>query len=319
MTPTPGAAGAVPGPLDPILIDRISVALTDLGIAHGTLVEGPPHLNANLSDHRRVFVKVSRAGEERDRAATEILAATWAHGHGIACAQPLLAAPLEVLDAEDQPRSVTVLDYQPLCVAPSLLDRSRDVADLLLRIAATPPPPGLGAYPHAFYLDRVRRRLTGRPGPEAARVLTVAETAGATVTRLLPTRPVRWSHSDLHLANLGWCVNGTALVLDWESSSLAPVEVDLAQTLRTIDTLGAGFAPDYRLDAARTIVGRVSEHHDIDWDLVAALARFRAASHASHLLVHGHEPDLLGRTLAFLDQPLGWLPHPATGSEPIAS
>lgn len=52
-----------------------------------------------------------------------------------------------------------------------------------------------------------------------------------------------------------------------------------------------------------------SKHLDIDWDLIDALIRYRAASNASHLLLHGHNPLALETEMALLDQRLRWLPR----------
>lgn len=297
--------------VDTVLLSRITESLDDHGIEHGTLVEGSPHLNANLSDGKHVFVKVTRPGEGAARAATEVTASVWARQHGIAAPEALIAEPLRLIDAGGGERIVTVFTYVNTCLGPALIDRATDAVEQMRLIASVPAPPTATLFDIDYYMARIQRRLAGRRDTVSAALLIEAETSYERAVRAMAGRPVRWSHSDLHLLNLGWSVNGRATVFDWESSSVAPIEVDVSQLLRSVEINTPEAARDYRAQIAQRVTDLSHTLFDIDWDLVNALIRFRSASAASHLIVHGDHPfGSLQANVRLLTNPRRWEPTP---------
>lgn len=297
-----------PGLISEPLLRSIADVLGSHGIRHNVLVEGAPNLNLNLTDRSRVFVKVTRRGERLDRAFTEVASATWARAHGLLCPTPLMDAPVIVSDETEAPRAVTAWSWVETASAGSLIDRCRDVLGIIEHCAQTPAPDHAKPWNLDFLRQRLRERLGSRPDTISTAVLADAETSGERVAALLAGRDARWAHLDLHLNNVGWCVNSHPVVFDWESSGTAPVEADVSQLLRSIFVDTPDYAPSERLRVAAVVVDTANERMDIDWRLVRALIRFRAASSASHFLTTGERPKDLRRNLDLIESPMGWLP-----------
>lgn len=293
--------------LHPLLLSRVGDVLDQAGIAHGELVEGPAHLNLNASDSSRVFVKVTRAGDSHARAHAEVTSARWARTHRIACPEPLLDAPVAVPDENDTLRAVTVWAWTEPVGCPSLRDRAADVLDVIAILCEVPAPPDAAPFDVDFYLARLTDRLAGRTDETAQRLLATGHDTAARVKTLAATRPTGWRHADLHLDNVGWCLRGTPVIYDWESAALGPVEIDVAQLLRSILVNTPNHAPAERADVYARTVADAEARLDVDRDLIDALVAFRSASAASHLLFHGHghDPRLLAANLTLLAN----LPH----------
>lgn len=85
--------------------------------------------------------------------------------------------------------------------------------------------------------------------------------------------------------------------------------MDLAQLLRSVFVDSPQHDPSERVRVAQRVATAAGERLDIDWNLLAALIRFRAASASSHLMVHGHRPAALKANQAILESTLDWLPR----------
>lgn len=286
--------------LHPLLLSRVNDALDQARIVHGDLVEGPAHLNLNASDSSRVFVKITRAGDPHTRAHTEVTSARWARAHHVACPEPLLDAPVVVPDENNAPRAVTAWAWTEPVGCPSLRDRAADVLDVIAATCNVPAPPEATPFDVDFYTARIADRLGSRHDETSQNLLATALDASVRVKTLIATRPSGWRHADLHLDNVGWCLRGTPVVYDWESAALGPVEIDLAQLLRSILVNTPDHAPAERADVYARTAAAAEARLDVDGDLVDALVAFRSASAASHLLLHGHDPRLLAANLALL-------------------
>lgn len=111
------AAEPDPNRVSPFLLDRIEEALNERDIDHGPLREGQPQFNLNLTDRRRVFIKVAHLGAASAYAedgtpamgpVNELASAAWVHRHGIRVPNPLVTEPLWILDETGERRAVTV-------------------------------------------------------------------------------------------------------------------------------------------------------------------------------------------------------------------
>lgn len=296
----------------PGLVDQVTEVLGEHQIRHGVLMEGPPHLNFNVTDHQTVFVKITRPGDPHERASNEIRSARWAGMHGIRVSEPLLDAPALITAADGTAQAVTVWRWAAPCTGPSLENRCLDVLGTLTRLNTVPAPAWATPLPVSMYHRRVHTRLTGRTDPFANLVRDRIYATYAAITTAQARNPHawtrRWAHADLHLRNVIWGVHGHPITLDWESAALAPVEVDLAQVLRSIWAYTPGYDTNERLRVARRVVAEADTLMGVDWALVRHLMVFRAASNASHLLTHGHDPTVLAADLMLLGSTLDWLP-----------
>lgn len=282
------------------LVDQISAMLASHGIRHAPLREGTPHLNLNLHDQRRVFVKVSRPGERHGRAAREITGSAWAAAHGINTPVALLDHVIELLDEDGEIREVTVWKWLTSASATSLVDQSRIVSAFVADLARLPLPDGVADFDLDFFLTRVHDRLDTHPDPVSRSIVTAADTEATNIRRALdPTRYV-WIHGDLHFKNVHWQVRPEPVLLDWESHCRGPVEWDVAQLFRSIDRDFPEHMDSEKHQAALIVRQIIENRLDVDWNLVGACGRFRAASSASHLLLHGHNAAGLAADLHWM-------------------
>jgi hypothetical protein len=294
------------------LVDQVAEVLREHHIGHGVLTEGPPHLNLNVTDHQAVFVKITRPGDPHERAHNECRSARWARVHGIRVGEPLLDEPALITGPDGTTQAVTVWRWAAPCTGPSLENRCLDVLGTVARLNTVPAPAWADPFPIPMYHRRVHTRLAGRADPVADLVRERIYDTYAAITTAQARTPrawtTRWAHADLHLRNVIWGVHGQPVILDWESAALAPVEVDLAQILRSIWVYAPTYSAPERLRVASRVVAEADALMGVDWALVRHLMVFRAASSASHLLTHGHDPAVLAADLALLGSTLDWLP-----------
>lgn len=296
--------------LDPVVVAAVEQVLADAGIRHGRLVAGEANLNANLTDRSHVFVKVTRPGSGPKRLRNELVSSSWARTHGITAPEPLLGQVVGVVDAYGRVRHVIVHRWLDVGHRPGLVDRAFDALDAIVALDAVPAPPQAEGYDLGMYVRRVRRRLAGRFDCVATEVIAHAEDTWERCSAGHARRSVRWSHCDLHLDNFGWMLNGRAAVLDWESAAIAPVEVDVAQLLRSIEVYHPDHDPTQRRELIAQVAASADARLDLDWDLVRDTIRFRSASAASQLLSVGERPRLLRSNIELLRRDEAWFPFP---------
>lgn len=296
------------------LTQRIVEALDDHHILHGRLREGTPHLNLNLTDRAHVFVKISRPAERTNRPETELAGARWASRHGLRTVLPLLDRVLDIDDEQGETRAVTVWAWHEPMTAPGLIDQIRAVADLTSAIAAVEPPDVVATFDLPFFDTRIRHRLDGNRSAEAATIMAAADQSGAALAARLAPDTYTWIHGDLHTHNILWPLSGRPIILDWESHVLGPIEWDIAQLVRSARMNFPHHDQHEQSRALTDATRRLNAVADIDWELVDLCTRFRSASSASHLLIHGHQPDRLARDLTLLTAPAA----PAAPTAPTA-
>lgn len=286
--------------VDMALVKAIERTLDDHGISHGALREGAHQFNLNVSDESKVFVKVTRASSvTSERAWTEVAASRHAETTGLSVYKPLVD-PVAVLDSSGGTRFVTVFEWIDLCSGPGLLDRARETFRLLTQVSVRDPFSGAERLNLDIYNDRMQARLGNRTDRTSQMLLDVGETECEKARSLVPARPHVWSHGDLHLLNVGWGVNGSPVLLNWESSCLAPVEVDLAQLVRSILTDTPNYSPDERRRVVDMIAESADEALDVDWGLVEVIVRLRAASTASRLVTEDPEHPQLAANIRLI-------------------
>lgn len=284
-------------------LSRVEQALRQVGVLHGSLVEGPPNLNLNAADGRRVFVKVNRPGVAPDRLAAEVEGARWASRYGLLTASPLHDGLLRVYDDAGDERFVSVWRFLDMCTPPSLMTQALALADALAATSRVPAPIGATAFDLGFFTDRIMDRLSGRTDAAANLIRETALGCHEVIAARLPATTWSWIHGDLHLRNVGWGVGGHPVVLDWESHCLGPVEWDAAQILRSLHVHTEKRSAGDLQQHVAAVVEHVDRHTGflLDWALVDAMVAYRAASSASHLLVHGHAGHILAADMALLN------------------
>lgn len=287
--------------LSPEFLAELSRTLRHHGVRHGLLREGAPYLNLNAADRSHVFVKVARAGQLRERAGTELVGAQWATREGINTCTPLVNDVLHVSDESGTDRCVTVWQWLEPVTAPALYDQAHMVADLLVEVARTPAPEQVSCFDPSYYVKWAQRRLEGRTDAAASAILdAINDTASRIRTSMDPARHV-WIHGDLHFENVLWQVTGRPALLDWESHLRGPVEFDIAQMMRSVYLHFPKHAESEKVRVVRAMKIRLDDSLDVDWALVEQFGRFRAASSASHLLIHGHDARRLSVEMSMLD------------------
>lgn len=291
--------------LSATVLAQISARLVEHNVEHGALVEGRPFLNLNASDGDRVFVKVTRTGEHSRAQAAELVGSAWARRHGIAAPESLTDRVLDLV--EGGKRHATVWRHLSLVPAPDLLRQSTAMVDFVARVAAVPAPGSARVLNPDDVLDRIVGRLVGRKDDTTRQIRVRAMESWMRIEDPMAGAPQTWIHGDPHARNVGWLADGSPILLDWESQARGPVEWDVAQVLRSVLAFAVDLNEAGRRRAAAQVVALVDARLDVDWALVAEVIRFRSASSASHLLVHGHDPHVLARDLALIEDDLDWL------------
>ena len=281
-------------------IDAVSAALLSQGVSHGRLVEGSPTLNHTLSDGSRVFCKVSRPGEVSPRPGFELTGTRMAAAAGIASNVALLDAPLEIVDEHGQVRVVTAWRFEQSCTPPALIDQARLVAEA----ACAAPLAGVDAsaahqFDLSFFLGRIEGRLASLAAQgqvEADAVLGRAREVYSRTAALMDPAAFQWTHSDAHLKNVIWRVDGRPMLIDWESNCRGPIEWDIAAVIRSCfqDFPEHDLGTQYR--AARAAILTFRDRIEFNPDLALLSVSARGLSYQSHLLAVGHDPVMLERT-----------------------
>jgi hypothetical protein len=282
------------------LIASISRALAERDVEHRNLMVGVPCLNLNLSDGRDVFVKVSRPGDSTSRSVHEIASARWALDHDVNAVVPLVSEPIILFDANGHERAVTAWRHIQPAPQPGLEWRVGGIMSAICEIAAISPPPSAKLFNLDLYANRIHNRLREHHGAVPDLLCRTAVETTEPIRERLATRDLVWTHSDLHLNNATWLLNDKMIVLDWESTSIAPVEMDIARIIASIWVDTPGYIPWEKQRLTAKTYDWVNERLDVDWSLVADLMTFRIASHASHLIVSDRDPRLLADMVAFL-------------------
>lgn len=300
-------AGALDTRLDAADLSAVTALLAAEKIRHQTLHVGPTNMNHSITDHKRVFIKVARPNRNTANLAHEVAASTWAQRHGIRTTTPLLTAPVEFNDTHGHHRTATVWEWVEFCTAPALIDRVRDAINVALVIHDTPAPADTHDLTPTYWHRTLHERLAPLGNaPQAQLLRNLAATCAARIEDRWNARPVGWIHGDLHLGNLGWGLDGNVLTYDWESTKVGPIEVDVAQILRSIFVNPQDYSHTERVRVALSGADIVNQHHDIDWRLVKHLIHARAVSSMSLLILTGNQQDF-NANQALLADPLDWL------------
>lgn len=286
------------------LMKPVMALLSDHGIAHGPLREGPQCLNLNATDQARVFIKVSRKGEKSGRAAHEVAGALSAAAAGVRVSTPLIPNVVTLEDEDGEPRNVSVWRWETTVTPPSLRDQAAAGASFLATLAGTPAPPTASKFSASQFIARVRDRLHGNHTEAANRIRTCLDEVEHQISARLDPVRYTWIHGDLHSKNLMWTLHTDPLIVDWETHSIGPVEFDIAQLLRSVLLDFPLHDAQEKQRASAWLRDRIETQTpvSVDWDLVNLFARVRSASAASHLLLHGYDPARTNANLALINQ-----------------
>lgn len=276
----------------------ISKALLAAGIEHKGLRANAAqvNLNLNLTDAKRVLVKVSRAGSSGEAMLRECHMARVAAANGVLAPTPL-TEPFTVTDDGGRSRVVSVWPFVKTRSAPSLAAQSLSAMDAIVLMATSPVPAEVHK-PLDLVAQklRVQQRLAGRTDSTALGVVASSDEAFDECIRLSAGRPARWIHGDLHLQNVLWGRGGQRILIDWESTCLGFPEFDVGTLIRSILALQPQCGVEERLSAVRAVIAE-AHLRGFDEELVWTSARARLLSAAAHLMNIAGDPRVIAEHL----------------------
>lgn len=278
-------------------------------IPHGVLTPGRRWLHENMSDEENVFIKI-RTGQpvsvDRitgiDAFANEIVGALHANSHHIPASEPLLP---HVVTLETPTRDATVWKYMDDYPVPSDTTAFQKMGELVAATAATPPPANVGTFKSEQIIKRLGWRLAGSTHKYAQQIAPLAFECERTLRHRLKPETFVWIHGDPHFDNVRWKVDGSPVLIDWESHCVGPIEWDIAQ-LRRINT----DTPTGDAEAAHTLdhnaIQTIMDGRPVDENLLILCTLLRSLSYASHLILTGLNPHILEQEIGIINR----LRHP---------
>lgn len=256
----------------------IEAVLDDLGIEHGSLGEWTRSHHWATTDGQRVFVKVAETPDNITQLRNEVRNVSLVHEYGISTPAALRDQTVGLWFADNRLVELAVFEFLPSIPKPSLVEIGKVCIDVIdgLRKVPVPASAAISEFDWSVFHRGGIRKLSGLNSPEANELREAVVKWNDLLAKHTHDR-FGLSHGDLHHGNVMTTPSGL-VVVDWESAMLGPIEVDLAQSIRTCgdpndETLSCGAYRHLR-DYAET----KSWAGAVDWLAVEWLARLRAAS-----------------------------------------